>query len=103
MSFSEQVTLAGNDELIRKVQQALIKSAIAVAAESAETKSHDQRRSFAQAVLMEPQRWARLVVLGVVTNPSITAESKDNDIEFTVNSMWDAYAGVSEKLPAPVG
>jgi hypothetical protein len=94
MNFLDQIQLAADENVIQRVQQALIKSALAVAAEDAGAAKHAERRIFAERVLHEPQRWARLVVLGVVTNPAISAKSSDDDIEFTVNSMWDAYAGI---------
>lgn len=94
MDFSEQAELASQYVFTRRVRQAMIKSAVAVMAEDAETANHTARATFAQTALHEPERTAAIMALGVVTNAVITSESTDSDIEFTVNSMWNAYAGV---------
>jgi hypothetical protein len=44
-------------------------------------------------VLADPTGWAPRFALAVVTNPVITVASSDSDIQFTVNSVWDAIAG----------
>jgi hypothetical protein len=87
-----------------RVRYAAIKAAVAVMAESAGTASHTQRVTYAKSVL------AGLIdifsmSIGVATNPTIFAELNptatpnygvpDADIEFTVNSLYNAFAGVS--------
>ncbi|NBD36738.1 MAG: hypothetical protein GVY30_12180 [Chloroflexi bacterium] len=94
MSFLDQVALAENQEFVRRVQMAMVKSAVAVVAEDPATAHHATRAQWATQVLRDPEHYADRVAFGVVTNASITAESTDNDIEFTVNSQWNAYAGV---------
>jgi hypothetical protein len=87
-----------------RVRYAAIKAATAIMAESAGTASHAQRVTYAKSVLAGLIDIFSLTV-GVVTNPTIFAELNptatpnygvpDADIEFTVNSLYNAFAGVS--------
>lgn len=83
----------------------LVKAAIAVMAESSATDQHEKRVVFADTVLTGGVDSSR-VALAVLTNSTIAAEADaslinsgagiaDSDIEFTVNSMFNAFAGVS--------
>ena len=94
MSFAEQFNLAMTPAFIARVQAAMVKSAIAVSSEDPETPAHATRVQWATQVLRDPTHYAARVAFGVTANPIITAESSDSDIEFTVNSVWNAYAGV---------
>lgn len=94
MAFLDQYTLANDAEFINRVEMAMVKSALAVCAESDTTPNHAARAQWGTQVLRDPNFYAGRVVYGVTSNPVITAQSSDSDIEFTVNSDWDAYAGV---------
>jgi hypothetical protein len=94
MSFVEQVTLAEEPEFKRRVQGAMVKSAIFVSSEDPATAGHATRVQWATQVLRDPAHYAARMAFGVAANPAITADSTDADIEFTVNSVWNAYAGV---------
>lgn len=93
MSFLDQHELAIDPVFIKRVEMALVKSSIFVVAESPSTDNHVNRTAYATEVLNDPERHAENMAKGVATNASITLESTDADIEFTVNSMFDAYAG----------
>lgn len=93
MAFTDQITLAEDAVFRGRVQHAAVKSALAVMAENAASvPNHSARAAFARSVLFDPSGHAVLLSYGVVTNGSITGASSDGDIEFTVNSMWDAYS-----------
>lgn len=92
MSFIDQFQLAQDGEFIGRVTMAMQKSANAIYSEAPSTPGHTQRAQFAVGVLAQPQTKGRQYSFSVASNPSITSESSDNDIEFTVNSMWDAWA-----------
>ena len=52
------------------------------------------RANFAALVLRDPDRYQPAFARAVVTNAGITGTgASDGDIEFTVNSMWNAFAG----------
>lgn len=97
MGFSEQHALATDEEFIKRVKMAMVKSAIYIANEDTATAGHAQRAQYAQAALANPESAARNMAYGVASNAVISAESSDSDIEFTINSVWNAYAGVITK------
>ena len=94
MGFSEQHGLAQLPGFVERVKMAVVKSAIAVANEDPTTAGHAARVRYAQAALANPESVARCMALGVASNPVVSDKSVDGDIEFTVASMWNAYAGV---------
>jgi hypothetical protein len=103
-SFDEMATIATQTTFLRRVKYAANKAAIAVMAEDAGTASHAERVVYAKTVLdgtASVQDYAN----AVVTNSTLTAAGdisssplhgiSDNDLEFTVNSMFNAMAGVA--------
>lgn len=92
MTASEQYDLSHDAIFLRRVQMIIQKSAIAVAAEDPATANHVQRLAYGNKVLMNPGGYAELMAQGVSTNAAISSASSDSDIEFTVNSQWNAYA-----------
>lgn len=92
MPFVDQHDLGSNNGFRKRVAIAMVKSAIAVKAEPANTMHHDARAALAFQVLRDMDNWVKVFVFAVVTNGSINASSTDADIEFTVNSIWDAIA-----------
>lgn len=93
MTLAEQLTWAADADNIAKVRQLLCKAAVAVMAESAATAGHDIRVAYAQAVLGNPAAAGQAYVYAVATNSGLTTTPSDNDLEFTVNSMFNAFAG----------
>ena len=91
-NFNDQWDIAQNPEFQRRVQQAAVKSAIAVAAEDVETANHAARLAWGNQVLRSPEAYGKILAYGVLSNATIGAASIDSDIEFTVNSQWNAYA-----------
>jgi len=94
MSFRDNTELAQFAPFVARVQAAMVKSAIAVNSEDPATVGYATRVQWATQVLRDPQHYASRMAYGVAANPTITIESGDNDIEFTVNGVWNAYAGV---------
>ena len=94
MSFAEQFNLAMMPTFVARVQAAMVKSAIAVSSEDPETPAYVTRVQWATQVLRDPAHYATRMAFGVAANPVITAESSDDAIEFTISSVWNAYAGV---------
>jgi len=94
MSFLTQAALAADQSFISRVAQAAATSAKDVMAESASVTGHLLRTQMANEVLRSPSSWGSLIAIGVATNPAISEASTDADIQFTVNSLWDAYSGV---------
>lgn len=93
MLFIDQFALAQDATFVMRVQMALVKSAIAVSAEDTTTPYHTERATWSAQVLRDSAHYAKFVAYGVASSVAITADSTDNDIEFTINSQWNAYAG----------
>jgi hypothetical protein len=103
MASSHSAALAAYSDFQIRVDYFLKKAAIAVMAEDSGTANHDQRVVFAREIFDGRQRIYDFA-LGVTTNSTLTAtigtsdEStanaaiSDNDLEFTVNSMYTAYS-----------
>jgi hypothetical protein len=99
-SLLDQANFANKDGVLRKMRQALLTVAIAV---SAEESSGDEivdrgRLGFATSVLRDPDRWARVMVYGIVTDERIKASASDQVINDVVSALWNAYAGVNPNL-----
>lgn len=94
MTLASQSALAVDAAFIAKVTQAAITAAKDVMAEAANTNGHTKRTDMAIQVLRSASGWGSLIAAGVASNPAISGASTDNDIQFTVNSLWDAYSGV---------
>ena len=94
MTLAEQYAAANDPTFASRVGQAMCKAAVAVQAEATNTANHTNRANFATLALRDPERYQAAVARAVVTNAGITSTAaSDNDVEFTVNSMWNAFAG----------
>ena len=104
MSSIECARLAEHDDFKKRVNYFMKKAAIAVQAEAPSTDNHEDRIEFAGHVLRNSAN-IHAFALGVCTNGTIadTIEDKsesqantdiiDSVLEYTVNSMFDAYSG----------
>lgn len=99
MDFIGQIELAEDGTFQGRVRQAVIGAAVAIMAEQpANTPqaiaTHEKRTALANRVLLDPVSMQRAWAYMVVTNQAISVESLDSDLQWTVNSMWNAMAGV---------
>lgn len=94
MTLLSQSTLAADSDFIMRVTQAAIKAATDTQAEPANTIGHVKRTEFALQVLRSAQVFGPLLAQGVTSGGLVNAQSTDSDIQFTVNALWNAYAGV---------
>lgn len=98
MAFADQMTLARDETFRDRVTIAVLTAAKDITAESVTPASigyHQQRQGLAFAMIQQPNAAADRFAYLVATNVAITAASSDNDIQFTVNSLWDAVAGIA--------
>lgn len=99
MALSDMIDLANHPAFIRRVEGAMLKAAVNVGAETFDGSSYKlQRRALVKLVLEDASRWGEVFAYAVVSNVAITFSSTDSDIEFTVNSVWDAVAGAFQDL-----
>lgn len=103
--FQDAAMLAESNAGFRQqVLLAMVTAAVAIANEPVETPLHAARAVLATQVVAEPYRFLTSFALSVASNPAITAASNDGDVQFTVNSIWNAHALVFYVAPveAPV-
>jgi len=95
--------VALNREFLWRVRHFIKKAALAIMAEAADTANHAERVALANSVLSGGFNIQELA-FAVVTNATISGNAltdienqgvTDSDLEFTINSMIDAHAGVS--------
>lgn len=97
MAFIDQINLAKDPDFQGRVQFAVLTAAIQIANEVQGNQSgttFDLRQALARSAItggINASGWALLIS----TNPAITVNSTDGDIQFTVNSMFNAMAGVT--------
>ena len=103
-SANSMKRIADEPEFLRNVTFFAYKAAVAVMAEAAVTASHAARVVYAKAILGGTASMTDYAS-AVVSNATLQAEANhdappnfgipDSDLEFTVNSLFNAMAGVS--------
>jgi hypothetical protein len=100
-ALQQVVTLALFKEFIEKVQAAISRVAVQVAATQADqTERTRLRRSLSVKVLEDTDSYARRFAWAVAAIPTVTVQSNDADILAQVSVVWDAMAG-AEPPTAP--
>lgn len=94
MALIDQAQLASDGTFRARVQVALVAAALEVVGESADTPSSFARQTLGLKVLTDPDTVTPRFAWAVVANPAITADSSDNDIAYTITTVWDDIAGV---------
>lgn len=88
-----------NKEFAGKVKSEMQAAAISIMAEAAETAGHTERIAYAKKIL-DGTASVKEFAIGVLTNATIKAHviagtDYTSDLAFTVSSMFNAFAGVS--------
>lgn len=78
-----------------RVEFFVVKAAVAVTAENPVTALHAERQALAEQILASPESHVTRFALAAMTNATLLAAVShsaitDNDLEFTVNSVYDA-------------
>ncbi len=106
-TFSQLGSIARETDFSNRVQYALFVAAVNVLAEDPGTAGHALRVIYGQRVLANNYSISP-VCYAVMANPTIAAEATvtpvgeastgngvpDGDIQFAVNSLWNAFSGV---------
>ena len=100
-SYDDLITIAGNGRFQDRVKYALTSAAISVYNEASSSTGHTARVAYASSVIggnynLHP------AAIAILTNTTIAAEATlssipdfgipDSDMQFAVNSLWDALA-----------
>ncbi len=99
MDFLGQIALAEDGTFQARVRQAVITAAVEIMADAPENTPqaiaiHAKRAALANRVLLDPTSLQRAWAYMVASNTAINDTSTDSDLQWTVNSMWNAMAGV---------
>lgn len=98
-SFHDVVDIANTGKHRAAVKYYTIKAAVAIMAEDAGTESHAERVVYANMVLSGAASVDEYAI-AVATNSTVLGkiladQPYDSDLEFVVNSLFNAFAGVS--------
>jgi hypothetical protein len=104
-TFAQLGLIANETEFQQRVEYAMSVAAANVYSENTSTTGHATRAAFANKVLAGNYN-IKSACFGVLSNPTIAAEATipasgppagnsipDADIQFAVNSLWNAFAG----------
>jgi hypothetical protein len=103
-TYQTMADIAANPTFKSRVEYCMKKAAVAIMAEDAATANHAERVTYSVKILDGTASVAEYAK-AVVTNPTLTANGdigasplhgiSDGDLEFTVNSMMNAMAGIA--------
>lgn len=98
MAYTDQAALAADATFRSRVRMAMTVAAVQIAAEaqgSQDAGIYGKRQALANAVLLgSGGNYLEAFAWAVAENAAITSGSLDSDIQFQVNSVWNALAGV---------
>lgn len=96
MTFEEAYALGADPSWRARCQSGALKVATNVMSEDAATAGHAERATYANRLLLNPSLESQAVAYGVAAQPAIIGpDATDSDIEFTISSMFNAWAGVA--------
>lgn len=100
MTFLEQVARAEDGEFQMQVRQAAVTRAIEIMALAPtntpeDIEIHRKRAALAREVLLDSNRMARAFAPAVASNPGLAEVFTDSDLQYTLNTYWDAFAGIT--------
>jgi hypothetical protein len=96
MAFLDKQQLGSDPEWRARCEIAGVIAAGEVMAESASTPGHEARAAYAFKFLNAPATMSGPMAMAVAAQPGITGpDATDQDIAFTVNSLWNGMSGYS--------
>lgn len=93
MTYVVQDNLAHDSVFLQRIRVAMVTAATNIQAEDPGTTNHTNRSNYAKLVLNTPDGYMQAFSDAVVSNVAITSASTDSDLQFTVNSLWNAMCG----------
>jgi hypothetical protein len=97
VALLDQATLAQDVTFVARVQMAIVQASLQIVGEDPGTDADlsYRRQSLGINVLQRPSEMAPRFAWAVAANPAITTDATDNDIAFTVTTVWNDIAGVT--------
>ena len=97
----DKYTLGADPTFRARCQTAAIQGATNVMAEDPATVGHAERTAYANKVMLNPSLQSQAISFGIASAPGITGpDASDSDLQFTCNSLWNAWSGVALETPA---
>lgn len=94
MALSDMTDLATWPPFVRRVTAGMLKAAVAVGNEAFDGSQYKlMRRALVVKTLEDAPLWGSRFAYAVASNAAISFASTDNDVEWTIASVWDAMAG----------
>jgi hypothetical protein len=96
--LSDLDALAKDPEFQKKIKVAVVNAATNISSEAPTEgyqKYHDKRSSYSQQILNAPANFVEPFAYSCASRQTLSMDSSDQDIQFTVNSVFDAMAGVT--------
>ncbi len=97
MTVSQIMGVARNGDMQDRIRYFMIKYAVTVMSEDVGTNLHTVRLAYAKKILSGTASIIEYSI-GVFTNGAVAAngiDAPDGDLEFTVNTMYNAFAGAN--------
>jgi len=95
-TYLEQANLSLDENFIKRVEIAALKTAVVVQQEASSVVGHSARLQLAQSVANNPIGYSRSMSPGVCADTSISAASIDTVIYDRVFVIWNTYCGVGQ-------
>lgn len=96
MTLQEAYELGADPVWRARCQTAGLQASANVMSEDPSTVGHEQRIAYANRVMLNPSLESQAQAFGVAAQPGITGpEATDQDVLFTTNALFNAWAGVS--------
>ncbi len=104
LNFGDLMIISSDGRFQNRCSYSLDVAAVNVIAESTTTANHAQRTAYAKNIVSGNFN-PRIVSIGVLTNSTISSEATlagpdfaipDGDIQFTINTLFNDFAGVGQ-------
>ena len=94
MSLLTDFEATRDGDLVKKIEMALVSTAVDVQGENPATANHLARGKFAMLVLGDPAAYASNMAPAMTVNGSVTAASTDQQIKDRASAIWNSYCVV---------
>lgn len=94
MAYLDKAELGLDPDWRSRCQIAAVVAASEVSSEEPTTPGHDVRAAYATRVANQSATLSGPIAVAVAAQPGITgSDASDQDIQFTINSLWDLLSG----------
>jgi hypothetical protein len=91
VALTDDFGLTQDGLFLRRVQMAIVSTALAVQSEATSTANHAARSAFALAILANPPGYAQMMASGMSVDGATSAASTDAQLETRASAIFNAY------------